>query len=252
MLRILRALLGWLLAALLGSGGAACILTAALQLLPSLGNPFSTPPSGHHHHEEDVDRFSRAHSASNSFWENFISKDAFRNHICSLLPSGSSLRMSTFAPSSPAAPLCSLWPRKRPHSLTHLLSSAPAGLSQPAPDTAAARDMPGKELGLGMAGCNSDSCDSMVSTASNHSQRVSRPVAPSLGIAHPSQNEVWVRFLLSPISAQNHSLQVLWQCLGSPVPRAAQGPQESLPQSAQSPPRLRGSDGADLSAAWFP
>uniref|UniRef100_A0A8C3C077 Chromosome 1 open reading frame 116 n=1 Tax=Cairina moschata TaxID=8855 RepID=A0A8C3C077_CAIMO len=31
--------------------------------------------------------------------------------------------------------------------------------------------MPGKELGLGMAGCNSDSCDSMVSTASNHSQR---------------------------------------------------------------------------------
>ncbi|XP_040391558.1 specifically androgen-regulated gene protein isoform X2 [Cygnus olor] len=31
--------------------------------------------------------------------------------------------------------------------------------------------MPGKEVGLGMAGCNSDSCDSMVSTASNHSQR---------------------------------------------------------------------------------
>ncbi|NXI74678.1 SARG protein, partial [Anseranas semipalmata] len=31
--------------------------------------------------------------------------------------------------------------------------------------------MPGKDLGLGMAGCNSDSCDSMVSTASNHSQR---------------------------------------------------------------------------------
>uniref|UniRef100_A0A8C3PUZ9 Chromosome 1 open reading frame 116 n=1 Tax=Chrysolophus pictus TaxID=9089 RepID=A0A8C3PUZ9_CHRPC len=31
--------------------------------------------------------------------------------------------------------------------------------------------MPGKDLGLGMAACNSDSCDSMVSTASNHSQR---------------------------------------------------------------------------------
>ncbi|KAF1505929.1 hypothetical protein FQV18_0011186, partial [Eudyptula minor novaehollandiae] len=31
--------------------------------------------------------------------------------------------------------------------------------------------MPRKELGLGMAGCNSGSCDSMVSTASNHSQR---------------------------------------------------------------------------------
>ncbi|XP_054659557.1 specifically androgen-regulated gene protein isoform X1 [Grus americana] len=31
--------------------------------------------------------------------------------------------------------------------------------------------MPKKELGLGMAGCNSGSCDSMVSTASNHSQR---------------------------------------------------------------------------------
>ncbi|XP_019325862.1 PREDICTED: specifically androgen-regulated gene protein [Aptenodytes forsteri] len=30
--------------------------------------------------------------------------------------------------------------------------------------------MPRKELGLGMAGCNSGSCDSMVSTASNHSQ----------------------------------------------------------------------------------
>ncbi|XP_058712056.1 specifically androgen-regulated gene protein isoform X2 [Poecile atricapillus] len=33
----------------------------------------------------------------------------------------------------------------------------------------AARAMPGKELG--MAGCNSGSCDSMASTASNHSQR---------------------------------------------------------------------------------
>ncbi|KFV57457.1 Specifically androgen-regulated gene protein [Gavia stellata] len=32
--------------------------------------------------------------------------------------------------------------------------------------------MPRKELGLGMAGCNSGSCDSMVSTASNHSQHV--------------------------------------------------------------------------------
>ncbi|XP_068275569.1 specifically androgen-regulated gene protein [Nyctibius grandis] len=31
--------------------------------------------------------------------------------------------------------------------------------------------MPKEELGLGMAGCNSGSCDSMVSTASNHSQR---------------------------------------------------------------------------------
>ncbi|XP_042740343.1 specifically androgen-regulated gene protein [Lagopus leucura] len=31
--------------------------------------------------------------------------------------------------------------------------------------------MPGKDLGLGMAACNSDSCDSMVSTASNHSQQ---------------------------------------------------------------------------------
>ncbi|KFQ38822.1 Specifically androgen-regulated gene protein [Mesitornis unicolor] len=31
--------------------------------------------------------------------------------------------------------------------------------------------MPRKELGLGMAGCDSGSCDSMVSTASNHSQR---------------------------------------------------------------------------------
>ncbi|NXE74128.1 SARG protein, partial [Cochlearius cochlearius] len=31
--------------------------------------------------------------------------------------------------------------------------------------------MPRKELGLGMAGCGSGSCDSMVSTASNHSQR---------------------------------------------------------------------------------
>ena len=31
--------------------------------------------------------------------------------------------------------------------------------------------MPGKDLGLGMAACNSDSCDSMVSTTSNHSQR---------------------------------------------------------------------------------
>ncbi|XP_075299092.1 specifically androgen-regulated gene protein [Opisthocomus hoazin] len=31
--------------------------------------------------------------------------------------------------------------------------------------------MPRKELGLEMAGCNSGSCDSMVSTASNHSQR---------------------------------------------------------------------------------
>ncbi|KAM6232730.1 specifically androgen-regulated gene protein isoform 2-T3 [Spheniscus humboldti] len=40
----------------------------------------------------------------------------------------------------------------------------------PAPDTTAACDMPRKELGLGMAGCNSGSCDSMVSTASNHSQ----------------------------------------------------------------------------------
>ncbi|KFZ57001.1 Specifically androgen-regulated gene protein [Antrostomus carolinensis] len=30
--------------------------------------------------------------------------------------------------------------------------------------------MPKEELGLGMAGCNSGSCDSMVSTASNHSQ----------------------------------------------------------------------------------
>ncbi|XP_009576255.1 PREDICTED: specifically androgen-regulated gene protein, partial [Fulmarus glacialis] len=41
----------------------------------------------------------------------------------------------------------------------------------PAPDAAAACGMPRKELGLGMAGCNSGSCDSMVSTASNHSQR---------------------------------------------------------------------------------
>ncbi|XP_076214252.1 specifically androgen-regulated gene protein isoform X2 [Aptenodytes patagonicus] len=40
----------------------------------------------------------------------------------------------------------------------------------PAPDATAACDMPRKELGLGMAGCNSGSCDSMVSTASNHSQ----------------------------------------------------------------------------------
>ncbi|XP_009948388.1 PREDICTED: specifically androgen-regulated gene protein [Leptosomus discolor] len=39
----------------------------------------------------------------------------------------------------------------------------------PVPDAAAAWDMPRKELG--MAGCNSGSCDSMVSTASNHSQR---------------------------------------------------------------------------------
>ncbi|NXG64439.1 SARG protein, partial [Hemiprocne comata] len=31
--------------------------------------------------------------------------------------------------------------------------------------------MPRKELGLGMAGCNPGSCDSMVSTASNHSQQ---------------------------------------------------------------------------------
>ncbi|XP_063212875.1 specifically androgen-regulated gene protein isoform X1 [Chroicocephalus ridibundus] len=45
----------------------------------------------------------------------------------------------------------------------------PAGILPPTPDTAAACAMPRKELG--MAGCNSDSCDSMVSTASNHSQR---------------------------------------------------------------------------------
>lgn len=51
-----------------------------------------------------------------------------------------------------------------------------------------------------MAGCNSDSCDSMVSTASNHSQRVSHPVVPSPGTAHPSQHEIWVSFLLSSIS----------------------------------------------------
>ncbi|KFW05612.1 Specifically androgen-regulated gene protein [Eurypyga helias] len=36
--------------------------------------------------------------------------------------------------------------------------------------------MPRKELGLEMAGSNSGSCDSMVSTASNHSQRVSNPI----------------------------------------------------------------------------
>lgn len=67
--RILRALLGWLLEALLSCGGAACTPPAALQLLPSLGNPFSTSPRwfGHDHHEEDVDRCCRAHSASNSF-----------------------------------------------------------------------------------------------------------------------------------------------------------------------------------------
>ncbi|XP_009325699.1 PREDICTED: specifically androgen-regulated gene protein [Pygoscelis adeliae] len=40
----------------------------------------------------------------------------------------------------------------------------------------AACDMPRKELGLGMAGCNSGSCDSMVSTASNHSQRVKETI----------------------------------------------------------------------------
>ncbi|PKK23080.1 hypothetical protein A306_00007411, partial [Columba livia] len=44
-----------------------------------------------------------------------------------------------------------------------------AGILPPAPD--AACDMPRKELGLGMASCNSGSCDSVVSTASNHSQR---------------------------------------------------------------------------------
>ncbi|XP_053943830.1 specifically androgen-regulated gene protein isoform X2 [Cuculus canorus] len=47
----------------------------------------------------------------------------------------------------------------------------PAGISPLAPDAAAACDMPRKELGLGMAGCNSGSWDSMVSTASNDSQR---------------------------------------------------------------------------------
>ncbi|XP_009077954.1 PREDICTED: specifically androgen-regulated gene protein [Acanthisitta chloris] len=49
-----------------------------------------------------------------------------------------------------------------------------AGTSPPVPDTLAARDMPRKELG--MAGCNSGSCDSMISTASNHSQRLEETI----------------------------------------------------------------------------
>ncbi|XP_008941402.1 PREDICTED: specifically androgen-regulated gene protein [Merops nubicus] len=43
-----------------------------------------------------------------------------------------------------------------------------SGTLPPVPHAPAACDMPRKELG--MAGCNSGSCDSMVSTASNHSQ----------------------------------------------------------------------------------
>lgn len=151
-------------------------------------------------------------------------------------------------PLHPAAPV---WPHKQPHSLTHFLSSAPARLSQPVPATTAACDMPGKELGLGMAGCNSDSCDSMVSTASNHSQRVSHPVAPSPGTAHPSQHEIWVSFLLSSISVLLKASPC--RCCGSAWGARCQGqhkgPRNSCPKVLGV---LRGSDGADLTAARIP
>lgn len=151
-------------------------------------------------------------------------------------------------PLHPAAPV---WPHKQPHSLTHFLSSAPAGLSQPVPATTAACDMPGKELGLGMAGCNSDSCDSMVSTASNHSQRVSHPIAPSPGTAHPSQHEIWVSFLLSSISVLLKASPC--RCCGSAQGARCQGqhkgPRNPCPKALGV---LHGSNGADLTAAQIP
>lgn len=61
-----------------------------------------------------------------------------------------------------------------------------------------------------MAGCNSGSCDSMVSTASNHSQRVSNPGVP--GPARPSE----LRKDFGQISAQIRSPLVLQKHLEAP------------------------------------
>lgn len=58
-----------------------------------------------------------------------------------------------------------------------------------------------------MAGCNSGSCDSMASTASNHSQRVSNPGVPSP--AHPSG----LGKDLGQIPAQTRSPSLLWRQL---------------------------------------
>lgn len=95
--------------------------------------------------------------------------------------------------------------------------------SRAVPARTTARDMPGKDLGLGMAACNSDSCDSMVSTASNHSQQVSRPIALSPDMAHSLQHEISVGFLLKTAVA-------------------AQGPHGSRPQNAHDLSHLHSSD----------
>lgn len=75
----------------------------------------------------------------------------------------------------------------------------------PVPAPRAARAMPRKELG--MAGSNSGSCDSMASTASNHSQRVSNP-----GGASPTRPSE-LREDLGQISARICSSSVLWRRL---------------------------------------
>lgn len=89
------------------------------------------------------------------------------------------------------------------------------------PASRAARAMPRKELG--MAGCNSGSCDSMASTASNHSQRVSNPGLPSP--THPSE----LRKGLGQISAQILSPSVLWRQLEAL--RQQQDPVNSCPKA---------------------
>ncbi|XP_029856654.1 specifically androgen-regulated gene protein isoform X2 [Aquila chrysaetos chrysaetos] len=71
------------------------------------------------------------------------------------------LRLADFTAHSPGSTQGRLW-------LLPCVNPPIAGILPPAPDAVAACDMPKKELG--MAGCNSGSCDSMVSTASNHSQ----------------------------------------------------------------------------------
>ncbi|XP_010150331.1 PREDICTED: specifically androgen-regulated gene protein [Eurypyga helias] len=85
-------------------------------------------------------------------------------HPCSLISAGRAGAAGTVPANVFGSALCFEVARMKPF-------ASSSGILPPAPDAAAACDMPRKELGLEMAGSNSGSCDSMVSTASNHSQR---------------------------------------------------------------------------------
>lgn len=153
---------------------------------------------------------SRAYHISNSCGENLSSKDPLKKpscpfsrreqpkmeHVC-IHPAAFTVRPSSLRLSQRVF----ITPRGGSRSLMPPLSSTSAGILPPAPDAAAACDMPKKELG--MAGCNSGSCDSMVSTASNHSQCVSKPCCTQPGLNSPlsiAEEGFWSDFCSKPLS----------------------------------------------------